>query len=230
MRLADLNWFDVQSYLDNDDRIMLVLGSCEQHGYLSLLTDAKIPLAIADAAAQQVGVLVAPPLNFGASPYFLAYPGTISLRIATLLEVVEDFVRSLYGQGFRRVLVLNGHGGNDPARGRLYELASALPELRLQWYAWWQSHSAEAICQQYELKPAHANWLEAFAFTRVGELPAGEKQPPAVSGLLGAREAREVYGDGVFGGKYQVEDAIMNEIFAACVADVVQMLKFEVGE
>ncbi len=111
MRLSDLNWFDVQAYLENDDRILLVLGSCEQHAYLSLLTDVKIPLALADAAAQQSGVLVAPPLNFGASPYFLAYPGTISLRIATLLDLTEDLVRSLYGHGFRRMIVLNGHGG-----------------------------------------------------------------------------------------------------------------------
>jgi creatinine amidohydrolase len=206
---------------------MVVLGSCEQHAYLSLLTDVKIPLALADAASQQSGLLVAPPLNFGASPYFLAYPGTISLRIATLSDVVEDLVRSLYGYGFRRVLVLNGHGGNDPVRGRLYEVASDLPDLRIGWYAWWQSHSLEAICQKYELKPAHASWLEAFPFTRVGDLPEGRKQPPSVPGLMGAQEAREIYGDGSFGGPYQVDPAIMQEIFDACLADIVHMLQFE---
>ena len=224
MRLSELNWFDVQNYLERDDRLMIVLGSCEQHGYLSLLTDVKIPLALADAAAQQSGVLVAPPLNFGSSPYFLAYPGTLSLRIATLLNVVEDLVRSLYDQGFRRLLLLNGHGGNDPVRGRLYELASELPALHLNWYAWWQSHSVEAICQKHSLKPAHANWLEAFSFTRVAELPEGEKTPPYIPGLMGAREARQVYGDGSFGGHYQVDDEVMQEIFDACVTDVVHLL------
>ena len=84
MRFEELNWFDVENYLENDDRIMLVFGACEQHGYLSLLTDSKIPLAMADAASQKTGVLVGPALNFGASPYFLAYPGTISLRLSTL--------------------------------------------------------------------------------------------------------------------------------------------------
>ena len=224
MRLSDLNWFDVEAYLENDDRILLVIGSCEQHGYLSLLTDVKIPLAIADAASQQRGVLVAPPLNFGASPYFLAYPGTISLRIATLMDVAEDVVRSLYGQGFRQIVVLNGHGGNDPVRGRLYEVASDLPDLRMHWYAWWQSHSVEQICQKYELKPAHANWLEAFPFTQVGELPQGNKQPPTIPGLMGAQAAREVYGDGSFGGPYQVDESIMQEIFEACLADVLHLL------
>ena len=225
MRLSDLNWFDVESYLKQDDRIMLILGSCEQHAYLSLLTDVKIPLALADAASQQTGVLVAPELNFGASPYFLAYPGTISLRIATLMDIVEDLIRSLYGQGFRRILVLNGHGGNDPVRGRLYELANQMPDLRIAWYAWWTSHSVDAICQKYELKPAHASWLEAFSFTRVADLPEGEKVPPHIPGLVGTEEARQVYGDGNFGGKYQVDDAIMHGIFDACLADVVQILR-----
>ena len=122
MRFDEINWFDVDSYLKGDDRIMLVIGSCEQHGYLSLMTDVKIPIAVADAVSQRTGVLVGPPVNFGASPYFLAYPGTISLRIATLMDVVEDMIRSLFTQGFRRFLFLNGHGGNEPIRGRLFEL------------------------------------------------------------------------------------------------------------
>src|SRR5512136_79556 len=98
MRIDDLNWMDVENYLRQDDRLILVIGACEQHGYLSLLTDIKIPLALADAASQQAGVLVAPPLNYGASPYFTAYPGTFSLRLSTLLEAVEDIVRSAHGQ------------------------------------------------------------------------------------------------------------------------------------
>jgi creatinine amidohydrolase len=227
MRLEDLNWFDVERYLEHDDRLILVLGACEQHGYLSLLTDVKIPLALADAASQQSGVLVAPSLNFGASPYFLSYPGTLSLRVNTLLDLVEDLVRSAYGQGFRRFLVLNGHGGNDPVRSRLYELANQLPDLHLVWYAWWQAHSVEIIAQKHDLRPTHANWLEAFPFTRVADLPSGEKIPPRVPGLMGAERARQVYGDGVFGGRYQVDQAIMDELFDAALGDILQLLRFE---
>ena len=105
MRLEELNWMDVENYLKTDDRIMIVVGATEQHGYLSLLTDVKIPLALADAVSQETGILVAPPLNFGVSPYFLSYPGTISLRLNTFLQVIEDMVRSLYHQGFRRILI-----------------------------------------------------------------------------------------------------------------------------
>lgn len=227
MRMADLNWFDVESYLQQDNRLIIVLGACEQHGYLSLLTDVSVPQALADAAAEQLGVLVAPPLNFGCSPYFLRYPGTLSLRVSTLLDLVEDLVRSAYGQGFRRFLILNGHGGNEPARTRIYELVNELPDLQVAWYSWWLSHSTEQVARKYELKPAHANWLEAFPFTRVAELPVGEKLPPRVPGLMGAEQAREVYGDGSFGGPYEASDAIMEELFQACLADVLQLLKFE---
>ncbi len=226
MRFEELNWFDVENYLKDDDRLMLVLGACEQHGYLSLLTDSKIPLSLADAASKNSGVLVGPVLNFGASPYFLAYPGTISLRVSTLLDLAEDLVRSLYNQGFRRILILNGHGGNDPVRGRLYEIANQLPNLQLAWHAWWNSHAVESIAQEHELKPYHAGWFEAFSFCQVTDLPAGSKTPPHVSGLLGAEEARKVYGDGVFGGLYQVDDAIMQQLFNAALEDVTQLLKF----
>jgi creatinine amidohydrolase len=228
MRLEELNWMDVEAYLKQEDRLMLVIGACEQHGYLSLLSDVKIPLALADAASQQTGVLVAPPLNFGCSPYFLSYPGTFSLRVTTLAAVAEDLVRSAYGHGFRRILVLNGHGGNSPGRAQLREVANSLPELRLAWYDWWTAHSVEAVAMKHDLKPEHANWLEAFPFTIVGALPEGEKTPPRVpSDILDARTTRQVYGDGSFGGRYQVEAGIMQEVFDAVLLDVLQLLKFE---
>lgn len=226
MRLEELNWMDVENYLKQDDRILLVLGSCEQHGYLSLLTDTQIPEALADAASRQTGVLIAPPVNYGISPYFLKYPGTITLRVQTLLFIVEDILRSLYAQGFRRVVVLNGHGGNDPARLRLVELANELPGLKLGWYSWWSSHSVEEAAMKHGLKSYHAAWIEAFPFTKVTDLPEGVKTPPSYKGVLDADETRKVFGDGVFGGPYEVDDAIMDEIFDVALQDVLYMLDF----
>jgi creatinine amidohydrolase len=227
LRIEELNWMDVEAYLKRDDRIILVLGACEQHGYLSLLSDVKIPLALADAASQRAGVLVAPPLNFGVSPYFLTYPGTISLRVSTFLDAVEDIIRSLYGHGFRRFVILNGHGGNDPARARLTEVSNALPGIKLVWYSWWNAHSVEAAALKHGLKSYHAAWIEAFPFTRVSDLPEGEKTPPSYQGLLNAGNTRQVFGDGVFGGPYQVNPAIMDEIFATALEDVLYYLDFQ---
>ncbi|HSF83069.1 MAG TPA: creatininase family protein [Anaerolineales bacterium] len=227
MRFEDLNWFDIENYLQHDNRLMLVTGACEQHAYLSLLTDVKIPLALADAASQSTGVPVAPTLNFGCSPYFLAYPGTLSLRVATLLDVVEDLLRSAYTQGFRRFLFLNGHGGNDPIRSRIYELLNQFEKMQVHWYSWWNSHSVEAIAHQHNLKPTHANWLEAFPFTRVADLPEGTKIPPSIPGLVNAENSRLIFGDGSFGGVYQADQKLMDEIFQAALMDVLQLLKFD---
>jgi creatinine amidohydrolase len=220
---------DVEEYLKHEDRLMLVLGACEQHAYLSLLTDIKIPLALADAASQQTGVLIAPPLNFGISPYFLDYPGTISLSVNSMMSVVEDMVRSACRQGFRRILIVNGHGGNTSLKNHLHSVNTDLPDLRMNWYDWWLSHSLEAVAIKHNLKPTHANWLEAFPFTIVGEnMPAEPKIPPRVpSVIMDAKTAREVYGDGSFGGPYVASEQIQHEIFAAALADILQLLKFE---
>lgn len=228
MRLEDLNWMDVEKYLQQEDRLLMVIGATEQHGYLSLLTDIKIPLALADSASQATGVMVAPPLNFGVSPYFLAYPGTLSLRVSTFIAAVEDIVRAAYRHGFKRILILNGHGGNSAARNHLHEVNNDLPELKLNWYDWWTSHSVEAVAIQHEIKPAHANWLEAFPFTITGDMPKGNKTPPKVPGaIMDKGTAREVYGDGSFGGPYRVSDEIMHEVFAAALEDILQLLKFD---
>lgn len=227
MRLEDLNWFDVERYLRQEDRIIIVLGACEQHGFLSLQSDVRIPMALADSASQKTGVLVAPPVNYGISPYFLSYPGSFSLRLSTLADLVEDLVRSAHGQGFRRFLFLNGHGGNDPIRARLYELANQLPGLRLAWYAWWQAQSVTAVAMSHGLKSFHAGWIEAFPFNQVADLPSGEKSPPFIPGLVDSKTARELYGDGVFGGAYKVEGKILDEVFTTALQDILQLLSFE---
>ena len=228
MRFEDMNWMQVEKYLKHDDRVIVVLGACEQHGYLSLLTDIRIPMALAEAASQKTGVVVAPPLNFGVSPYFLAYPGTISLRMSTFMQVLEDVIRSLYGQGFRRFLVLNGHGGNDSARARLMELSNELEDLTTAWYAWWTTPTVKQFAEERGLLPEHASWMEAFPFTRVADLPDGEKAPaPPTARILNAAQTRQRIGDGMFGGVYKTDIEEIEALFQLCLADVLPLLDFE---
>ena len=228
MDFANKNWMQLEAYLQKDNRAILVLGACEQHGYLSLLTDVKIPEALAQSASLQSGVIVAPSLSFGCSPYFLDYPGTISLRLHTYLDLVEDILRSLYGSGFRKCLILNGHGGNIPVRTHLVELVNELTDLQLRMYSWWTTKTVAGIAEKHNLNPQHANWLEAFDFTIVTEMPDKDKPlSDAAWEIMNKRTTREAHGDGSFGGPYQVNPDIMQEMFDACLADILKLLKFD---
>jgi creatinine amidohydrolase len=218
---------DVEGYLKTEERVIVVLGACEQHGYLSLQTDTKIPLALADAASARTNVIIAPEITVGVSPYFLSYPGTVSIRSEIYIQFVADILDSLYQTGFRRILILNGHSGNSVVRTKLVELANSLPELKISWYSWWESNGVQNLAEKYQLAPEHASWMEAFPFTRVVDLPSGEKPGVSYTGILNAAETRAKYGDGSFGGRYQVDDAIMQELFDVCLLDVINLLNFE---
>ena len=109
----------------------------------------------------------------------------------------------------------------------LSELVNELPGLKVGWYSWWLAPSTAAVAEQAGLKPFHASWSEAFAFCRVAELPKGQKEPASSAQLLSAAETRALYGDGVFGGAYSAGDDVMQRLFDACVADVVERLRFD---
>ena len=115
MRIYEQNWMQLEAVLRREDRAVLPLGSTEQHAYLSLSTDAILAERVAVEAAEPLGVPVFPALAYGISPYFLVYPGSVSLRVETYLAVVRDILDCIAGSGFRRILLVNGHGGN--ARG-----------------------------------------------------------------------------------------------------------------
>jgi creatinine amidohydrolase len=92
MRISDMNWMMVEEYLKRDDRCVLPLGSTEQHAYLSLSVDNILAERIAAEAAEPLGVPVFPVVAYGITPYFRAFPGSITLRVDTYLRVVGDIL------------------------------------------------------------------------------------------------------------------------------------------
>lgn len=222
MRLQDLNWMDVERYLEQDNRIILVTGSTEQHAYLSLGTDILIPQHIANAVAEQEKVLVAPPFNFGVSHYFREYPGTISLSQGTFEHVILEVFESLFHDGFMKFLIINGHGGNlMPVRFSDFQEGP----VRIRWYNYWKEAAAQAFMEKHNLTPNHANWSENFPFVRVADSPDEDKPLVDLDKIGHPYFSREVLGDGNFGGPYQVDDALMSEYFDVIVAEAVGLLK-----
>ncbi|MFI5245355.1 MAG: creatininase family protein, partial [Gemmatimonadales bacterium] len=110
MRIADMNWMQVEAYLKRDDRAVLPLGSTEQHSHLRLTVDCILPERVAVDAAEPLGIPVFPVVSYGVTPYFREFPGSISLKVETHLRVVRDILDSMAHSGFRRILIVNGHG------------------------------------------------------------------------------------------------------------------------
>lgn len=108
--LQEMKWEEVRDHLQKDDVMIIPVGSTEQHGtHLPLGTDSMVAIALAEDAAKEAGALVAPPIWFGWSPHHMAYPGTITIRPETLIELTMDVCHSLIYHGFHRLIILNGH-------------------------------------------------------------------------------------------------------------------------
>lgn len=223
MQFQDLTWMDVEAYLERDSRILLITGATEQHAYLSLTTDVLIPSRIAQEAAEREGVLVAPPLNFGVSGEFVDYPGTITLSPQTFDLVLCEIVEGLLYQGFERFFILNGHSGNHLPQ-RLKDLQRD-NGLTLIWYDWWNGSAAKQFEAQQQMPINHANWGENFPFTRRGDMPSTSKPNADLALLESGQPVRDVLGDGNFGGYYQVQDDLMQTLFAQLVDEVCEGLR-----
>lgn len=122
-QLGKLRWPDLDGPLPT---VLLPLGSTEQHGpHLPLDTDTQIAVAVAaEVAARLPGLLVAPPLEYGASGEHAGFPGTLSLGTAALELALVELVRSADGTA-AGVVFVNGHGGNGVAlRGAVARLTA----------------------------------------------------------------------------------------------------------
>ena len=228
MRIADMNWMQVERYLKDDDRCVLPIGSTEQHAQLSLCVDMILAEKVAVEAAEPLGVPVYPAIPFGIAPYFAAFPGSVTLRVETLLAVARDLIASFRRSGFRRVLLVNGHGGNQPVAALAQELMADWPEMSIRWHQWWNAPRTWAEVQRIDPLCIHASWLENFPWTRLDgvQMPDTEKTGLDFDhlDLLDPAALREYLGEGNFGGRFQRPDADMHAIWEVAVAETRALL------
>ncbi len=122
VRMQELSWAQIEPLANDATVVILPTGAIEQHGrHLPLEVDARAAEEIAVRAARDLlgslPVLVAPTLSYGVSGYHMAFPGTLTLSMSTFTTMVDEVTTSLVHHGFRRILILNGHGGNhDPVK------------------------------------------------------------------------------------------------------------------
>ena len=220
MKLWDMNWMQVEEYLKHDDRVLVPLGSTEQHGYLSLGVDAILCEQAAVEASQQDQVPVLPAIPFGLTPTFTAYPGTINLGMSTYLALLTDVLDSLREQGFRRILLVNGHGGNTPAAGLAQEWVGRNPGCQVLFHGWLIEPEVWGLAGSID-EVSHASWVENFPAVRLPgvDVPSGRKPLVSQDQLKRANPegVRTLMGDGPGGGAYQRDDADTAQVWAAAV-------------
>jgi creatinine amidohydrolase len=229
MRIADSNWMMLENRLREDDRCVLPLGSVEQHAYLSLCVDMILSEKVAVEAAHPLGIPVFPAQPFGVTPYFSDFPGTVSLRLSTYIALMDDILESLYRSGFRRILLVNGHGGNSPIQGFLSEWMARRRDARVRLHDWWKSPKTWAEVQRIDPAASHASWMENFPWTRIAGvvLPAGGKPQVDYAKLQVSNPAqvRELVGDGNYHGLYARDDADMMALWTVAVEETRQLLE-----
>ncbi|MBD1832548.1 creatininase family protein [Trichocoleus sp. FACHB-90] len=106
-------WTEVEAYLVSSTGIILPIGSTEQHGPTGLIgTDAICAEAIARGVGESISAIVGPTINVGMALHHTAFPGTISLRPSTMIQVIQEYITCLAKAGFTKFFFINGHGGN----------------------------------------------------------------------------------------------------------------------
>ena len=116
MLLEECSFPEVDAYLQTNDTLLIPIGAVEQHSPYGLIgTDFIAAEAVARAAAEKLGIMVAPTVNYGISPHHMQFAGSATFSPNTMIAVCCDLIRSFASHGFRRIFFINGHGGNRHA-------------------------------------------------------------------------------------------------------------------
>jgi creatinine amidohydrolase len=136
--MDDMTWPELGDAAAAGLPALLSIGATEQHGpHLPLATDSILPVGVALEAAREVPMVIAPAIRYGARSRALSgggetFPGTLSLRLTTLIATISEVISGLHRSGFRRVVVQNWHYENAGVLWEACDLAvGAAPDLRI---------------------------------------------------------------------------------------------------
>lgn len=111
---GELTWQEFGTRVpDHTDRVLLPVGTIEAHGVTPLSTDNIIPEYICQQISDPLNALVAPTINYGITKSLSGFPGSFGVKPETLRAYVLDVLDGLHQSGFRRIAIINGHGGNN---------------------------------------------------------------------------------------------------------------------
>ncbi len=207
MLLENLSYPEVASYLNQKDSILVPVGSVEQHSPYGIIgTDFITAEHVARQAGEAMDILVAPTLSYGVSPHHMAFPGTVSLSPDTLVAVIHDVIRSLAAHGFRKIILINGHGGNvAPIQVALVQLKTKGTPGTFRLISWYTlpgvSKSCTELYQDNDGRHATASEVAITMFSRPQAFKNKPTKPatverPNYNWPLSSEEFRKTFPDG----------------------------------
>jgi len=227
--LGARTWPDLDGPAANRATLLVPVGSTEQHGpHLPLDTDTRIASAVAAGAAARLGanVLVAPPVGFGSAGEHEAFPGTVSIGREALRFLLVELGRSA-GRWARRLVFVNGHGGNVDVLREAVELHRAEGrDVR-----WFGCAPPAGFPRDAHAGRAETSIMLALApeLVRLERAEAGNTEPlrTLLAALrtsgVGAVSANGVLGDPA-GASAEEGAAMLAAMVSACVAEVTRPL------
>jgi creatinine amidohydrolase len=146
MKLEEMTWPEVETYLSAHKGVILPTGSIEQHGPMGLIgTDVICAREIAWAAAEICGAVVAPALSYAPAPFNMGFPGTVSLSVDLYEELARQVMQGLAHHGFEKIYILNGHGANlEPLQAAMIGVEA---DVRLR--SWWDFAPVNALRSEW---------------------------------------------------------------------------------
>jgi creatinine amidohydrolase len=139
LNLHELSWVGAKKYFRSNDIVLFPVGSTEQHGPQNPLgTDHLIARCLAEEAAERTAVACLPTVPFGVSSHHWQFWGTVHVKPETFKAYMHDICVSLKYYGVRKIVVVNGHGGNTPALAGLAREFRERNDLFMSVFIWWE--------------------------------------------------------------------------------------------
>lgn len=227
-------WQDVQEYLEKRNDVIIPVGGTEQHGPSGPLgTDLILAEELASDLGEERYSMVAPAIPFGVSQVHGAFPGTISLKPATVLAMVTDAVESLAEQGFRRFLLLNAHHGSKAVlQTACQEVHAHLPDARCLSVQWWELPEVKSVLMEmfgaregHHATPGELSVVRRFYPRAVLDLPPMDRFEPVPQLVAwSAADFRQRYPSGTVGSDPSLSSGTAGDrIFVAAARGLVEV-------
>ncbi len=224
--------------LRNENSVaILPCGSLEAHGkHLPLFTDMLLPTEISKVVAEKTDALVLPPIPFGDSWHFKDFPGTISISPDTLRNFYTEVLRAIIANGIKKIIVLNGHGGNAGHIRAAAEEACEGNDAIIVVINWWLDLGKDARKKVLETQEGHAaedetSEVMAVRPDLVDLSKAVAWRPHFEFSFYSSKLRSKQLKDGMYGDPTKASPAKGTVIVEAAINELVDFVKkFERGE